>query len=97
MIEKQYKIFFGTLANETRLAIAHTLLDGSKSVTEIQRALRCDQSMVSHNLKRMERCHFVSVKQNGKQRIYSLNKETIEPLLKLMDKHVNTYCKKLCC
>ena len=85
------------LANATRLAIVHVLLDGPKSVTEIQRAVRCDQSMISHNLKRLERCHFVSVEQSGKQRVYSLNKETIEPLLKLMDKHVNKFCKKLCC
>jgi len=30
----------------------------------------------------------------GRERIYSLNKETIIPMLKLIDKHENKYCEK---
>ncbi len=96
MIEKQYKLFFYTLANDTRLEIIRVLKSGSKNVGEITEALGCDQSTISHNLKRLETCRFVTVKQKGKFREYSLNKETIGPLLKLIDKHVNKFCKNLC-
>jgi hypothetical protein len=34
------------------------------------------------------------MKQKGKQRIYGLNKETILPILGILDKHENKYCKK---
>lgn len=65
---------------------------GSQNVSEILEGTRLEQTLVSHNLKRLLDCHFVEVKQNGKERVYSLNRKTIKPLLKLMDKHVNTYC-----
>jgi len=35
------------------------------------------------------------VKREGKERIYELNKSTIKPLLKLMDSHIDTFCKKV--
>jgi len=89
-------MFFRTLGNQTRLAIIYTLRDGEKNVTELTQALKLKQTTISHNLRRLELCRFVKVRQDGPFRYYSLNKETIEPLLKLMDKHVNKYCKHLC-
>ena len=91
-----YKIFFHTLGNQTRLAIIYTLKNGEKNVTELTKVLKLKQTTISHNLRRLERCQFVKIRQDGPFRYYSLNKETIEPLLRLMDKHVNTYCKNLC-
>jgi hypothetical protein len=41
-------------------------------------------------------CKFLDVKQEGKQRIYSLNKDTIIPILTLVEKHVEKYCEKIC-
>jgi DNA-binding transcriptional ArsR family regulator len=66
------------------------------NVTEICNCLNQEQSRVSHNLKCMADCHFLTVKKKGKQRIYSLNKETILPLLNLVEKHVQKYCCKEC-
>ncbi len=88
-----YKRFFRTLANENRLKIIHYLQkNNSRNVSQIIKATMIEQTLVSHHLKRLSECRFVEVKQNGKERVYSLNKETIGPLLLLMDKHVNTYC-----
>lgn len=88
-----YRIFFKTLANKNRLKIIHFLQErGSKNVSEIMGGTGLEQTLVSHNLKRLLNCHFVEVEQSGKERVYSLNKDTIRPLLDLMDKHVNTYC-----
>lgn len=93
MLKKQYKQFFKTLGNQQRIEIILCLLDGEKSVTEIVKCLKGQQSTISHNLKRLEECAFVTVKPNGKQRIYSVNQKTIAPLFILIEKHAEEYCK----
>jgi len=95
-ITEPYKIFFETLGNKTRWDIVHLLQEKSHRATEIAKMLGYEQSLVSHHLKRLETCGFVSFEQNGAERIYGLNKKTIGPLLILMDKHVNKYCKSFC-
>lgn len=95
MLNNSYKRFFTTLANENRLKIVHLLQDqGSNNVSGIVVGTKLEQTLVSHSLKRLLECHFVEVKQNGKERVYSLNDKTIKPLLALMDKHVSTHCVK---
>jgi DNA-binding transcriptional ArsR family regulator len=84
--------FFKVLANPTRLAILETLRKDSKSVTEIASALKQEQSMISHNLEPLENCKFVFSERKDKQRMYSLNRETAEPLFKLFDYHAQKYC-----
>ncbi|MGD8506552.1 MAG: metalloregulator ArsR/SmtB family transcription factor [Candidatus Bathyarchaeota archaeon] len=84
--------FFSTLANPTRLAILELLRERPKNVTEISKALNQEQSMISHNLKLLERCRFVSSERRMKERFYSLNKETIEQLFKIFDYHATKYC-----
>ena len=96
MLKSQYKLFFSTLGNMTRLEIIQALRKGPMNVTELTKKLSCKQSTTSHNLKRLVRCNFIYVKQDGQYRYYRLNKETIEPLLKIIDNHANKYCKKLC-
>jgi DNA-binding transcriptional ArsR family regulator len=90
-----YKLFFGSLANKNRLKIINTLRKSKKCVNEICQATNFEQTMVSHNLKRLERCGMVFVKQEGKHRYYSLNQETIKPLLEMIDAHMKKYCCKI--
>ena len=87
-----YSIFFGSVANANRLKILNVLRSGRKCVSEICQATGFEQTMVSHNLKRLQKCGMVFVKPNGKERVYSLNQETIKPLMELMDKHTSQYC-----
>ncbi len=96
MIKTPYKLFFSTLGNDMRLKILHALIKKSKNVTELTNELGFDQTTISKNLKRLEMCDFVHNSRKGKYSIYSLNKETILPLLKLIDKHTSKYCKHLC-
>jgi DNA-binding transcriptional ArsR family regulator len=84
--------FFSTLANPTRLAILELLRDGPKNVTDISEALKQEQSMISHNLKPLERCKFIFSERQQKTRIYSLNKETMEQLFKTFSFHAEKYC-----
>lgn len=95
MLEKAYKIFFGTLANKNRLRIINLLRNDTKCVNEICKELDFNQTTISHNLKRLERCGFVFVKKKGKHRYYALNKKAIKPLMSLIDEHMHEYCEKI--
>lgn len=96
MLNKPYKLFFGTLANEQRLHIINLLRKGPRNVTQICKELGYNQTTVSHNLRMLKTCSFVFSKKEGKERIYSLNARTIKPLMEIIDEHTNTFCKHLC-
>ena len=91
-LRQPYRQFFGTLANQVRLDIINVLSKRQSNVSDIVDALDYEQSTISHSLRRLEECGFVSVTKNGKERIYELNNNTITPLLALMDTHMYTYC-----
>ena len=84
--------FFVNLANPTRLAVLEQLMKQPMSVNELADALGQEQSMISHNLKPLLECNFVYTKRNGKQRIYSVNEETIGALFKVVDNHAEKFC-----
>ena len=96
LIQKSYDRFLVTLSNKTRLAMVQALMEKPKNVSQLIKELEIHQTSVSHSLKRLLDCGFVFVEKNGKERIYSVNKKTIKPLIKLMENHVNTYCKEYC-
>ena len=87
-------LFFSTLSTPTRLGILELLREAPRNVTQIAEALKQEQSMISHNLKTLTRCGFVFVKRSGKKRIYSLNRETMEPMYRLVENHMQKYCVK---
>ena len=94
--DKPHQFFFETLGNQTRWDIVHLLIGKPYRATDIARKLGYEQSLVSHHLRRLETCGFVKANQNGTERIYQINKKTISPLLRLVDNHVNKFCKKAC-
>lgn len=91
-----YNIFFETISPKLRIRVLELLQKNSMSVNEICKALREEQSKISHNLKKLTDCHFLDVERKGKKRIYSLNKDTMLPLMKLVSNHVRKYCCKEC-
>jgi DNA-binding transcriptional ArsR family regulator len=93
-MKKTYPIFFRNLANPLKLKIISALEEKPMNVNELTRELNTEQSKVSHALALLRCCSIVEVKKDGKERIYSLNKETILPMLKLIDKHEDKYCTK---
>lgn len=89
--------FFMTLGNKQRVRILQLLVKrGPLGVTTIAETLKVEQSAVSHSLKQLLLCHFVTVKQDGKERIYTINEDTVKPLFELIDQHVQKYCVKGC-
>ena len=97
LMQNAYDRFLTTLSNKVRLAIINELRKNPKNVTQLTNELKIHQTTVSHSLKRLLDCGFVFVERNGKERVYSLNKRTIKPLLNLMENHVNNYCAKGVC
>ena len=93
---KTYHIFFSKLANPLKIDILSSLREKDKSVTGLVRELKVEQSKISHALQSLKICNIVHVKKKGKERIYSLNKQTILPILKLIDMHEETFCKSCC-
>ncbi len=90
----RYSRFLHTLSGRKRFSIARVLLDdGPMNVTQICRKTGFEQSTVSHHLRGLASCQYVFLKPDGKQRVYSLNEDTLVPLLRIIDRHVRKYCK----
>ncbi len=84
--------FFSTLANPTRLAALESLMDKPMNVTQLADTLGQEQSMISHNLRPLVNCQFVHVEKRGRERLYSINHETVDPLFKIIENHTVKYC-----
>lgn len=72
------------------------LLKKPMNVKELTQKSGLEQSAVSHHLKRLKLCSFVKAEPNGKERMYTVNEDTVGPFFRLMDKHAKKYCKHLC-
>ncbi len=67
----------------------------SMNVSEICDELGLEQTHVSHNMKCLSFCGLVTVAREGKSRIYSVNNDTMIPLLETAEKHLKTYGSNL--
>lgn len=84
--------FFLTLSTRLKIRIIESLHEKEKAVKQISQDLGEERSKVSHALRDLLGCNFVNVKEKGRQRIYELNQDTVEPLLELVDRHMRKYC-----
>lgn len=87
-----YHTFFQNLANPVKTQIIEELQKSPMCVGELSEKTGIEQSKLSHALTNLRFCNLVESKQKGKQRIYSLNKKTIVPILKIIDTHRSNYC-----
>jgi len=79
----------------SEMCIRDSLRKGPMSVGEISDALGLEQTAVSHNLKCLAFCGLASFRKEGKMRVYELNHETVEPILRLADRHISKYAENL--
>ena len=91
-----YHVFFMNLANPLRIEIISALKQKNMNVSELSKALGVEQSKLSHALGNLRECNIVNAQQKGKERVYSLNRKTILPMLKLIDEHARLNCKGEC-
>ena len=93
---KSYNSFFQNFANKAKLDIILALKTGPKNVSKLCECGCGEQSAVSHNLKKLCDCNILFVETQGRERVYSLNKDTILPLLNLVEQHVKKHCCPRC-
>jgi DNA-binding transcriptional ArsR family regulator len=84
--------FFTNLANPTRLATLEKLMEKPMSVTELSQALGQEQSMISHNLKPLLQCRFIFSERKGRKRVYSVNRQTIDAIFRIVQEHGENFC-----
>jgi DNA-binding transcriptional ArsR family regulator len=90
-----YYQFFSALANRTRLAIIDVLKEDAKTISEISNALKQEHEVVRQNLKVLEHCVLILSEDSGKEKLYSLNKEVLEPLSEILAFHTSKHCPGL--
>ena len=91
MKSSTYHVFFSKLSNPLRIDIISSLEKQPKSVSELVKDLKIEQSKISHALKELKECNIVIVEKKGKKRVYSLSK-TIIPILRLIECHSKGCC-----
>lgn len=97
MTEVSYETIFSTLSNGRRLEVLRYLQKtGPQSVTQIVEGTGIEQSAVSHMLGKLLACECVHVVTDGRHRAYSINTETIAPLFRLLDQHIEKFCQGQC-
>jgi len=85
--------FCSTLANPTRIAILERLQDGPLNVSGLVNLLELEQSMVSHNLKLLEKCNFITSERRGKEKYVFVNESTVPALFELVETHSRDSCR----
>ena len=83
-------LFFDAFANKSRFNILMELRDKELCAGEIQKKLKVEQTKLSHDLKCLLNCKFISVRKAGRNRIYRINDETKELVDEVSD-HVKNY------
>lgn len=81
--------FFKALADETRLSILFSLLEGNKCVMHLCEAVDMSQSAVSHQLAVLRRADLVKVSRNGKNQVYSISDEHVRLVLDMAKLHID--------
>ena len=77
---KELAVGFAMLSDTTRLGILQTLTGGPKNVTQLCKALKKKQPIVSHHLGLLRMGRLVVGKRKGKQVIYEMDKAGLKVL-----------------
>lgn len=72
------------ITDENRLKIIKVLNKGSLCVCDIEKELKLPQNLVSHHLSVLKEAKIVENCRCGKNNFYSLNKKTINKLIKAL-------------
>lgn len=72
---------FDALSDFTRFQILSSLLDGDKSVSELQEICHVSQSAISHQLRLLRDRSLVAARREGQRVIYSLSDDHVELLI----------------
>ncbi len=88
---KRIARFFAALSDETRLNILLSLIEGSKNVSEIHRAMdkEVTLSAISHQLKLLSDLDIIEYEKKGREKNYFLSGDFCWCILRDVVKHFN--------
>jgi ArsR family transcriptional regulator, virulence genes transcriptional regulator len=82
--------FLKALSHETRLLILCLLVDGEKTVNELEQILEVRQAAVSQQLARLRADNLVEARRNGKSVHYSLARPEVVEIISTL---YRTFCR----
>ena len=83
------------MAHPNRLLIACELLEGERSVSEIESRTGVAQPNLSRDLARLRALNLVTTRREAKQVFYALNGDTVERLMEALCAAFNPACPSL--
>ena len=83
--------FFRALAHPTRIRILERLVQGERSVQDLQSALVLDQPVVSKHLAALRARNVVTVRREGTQAYYALRSPLVADLLRVAREFLNQH------
>jgi DNA-binding transcriptional ArsR family regulator len=83
--------FLKALSHETRLLILCLLVDGERTVNELEQILDLRQSAVSQQLARLRADDLVEARRNGKSVHYSLSRPEVVEIISTL---YRTFCRR---
>ncbi|MGH9467243.1 MAG: ArsR/SmtB family transcription factor [Terriglobales bacterium] len=89
MEHNQYKDFFSTLSNSSRMTIVQLLRHQGATVSQIAESLDYEQSRVSHSLARLQRAGIVVCRWEQKRKMFHLV-EGVAPLLHEIESYLES-------
>ena len=88
---QQASVFLKALANEARLLILCLLIEGEKSVTEIEEILSLRQPAISQQLARLRADGLVETRREGKNIFYSLARAEVREVISALHR---AFCRQ---
>jgi len=82
--------FLKAISHETRLLILCLLIDGEKTVNELEQILQIRQAAVSQQLARLRADDLVEARRNGKSVHYSLARPDVVEIISAL---YRTFCR----
>ncbi|TAN21287.1 MAG: ArsR family transcriptional regulator [Acidobacteria bacterium] len=89
MEHNEYRDFFSTLSNVSRMAIVQMLRRRGATVSQIAETLSFEQSRVSHSLARLQRAGIVICRWEQKRKMFHLV-DGVAPLLHEIETYLET-------
>ncbi|MGC8652185.1 MAG: winged helix-turn-helix domain-containing protein [Candidatus Micrarchaeia archaeon] len=86
----EVKAFFFAIGDYNKFSILAQLMKKDMSISEIVKATKIEQSNVSHHMRCLLNCGFVTVRKEDKLPMYGLNRG-VRPMMNSIIRHIKKY------
>jgi DNA-binding transcriptional ArsR family regulator len=86
---------FHAIAHPARRAILVTLKDGERAASELAEPFRMTFAAISQHLRALEEAELVSVRRDGRQRLYRLNPAPLQDVVSWIDEFAAFFGQRL--